>query len=82
MPSVRNFFYTEVIKILENNGFAQINQVGSHEVYYRSETDMTVSVPFHGKKERITPGTMSNIIRCSGMAREKWFTEQKKLKKH
>ena len=49
----------EVVRALENAGFAQVSQKGSH-VKLRSETGRTVIVPLHHELAR---GTLASILR-------------------
>ncbi len=40
-----------LIKILEAHGFIYKRAKGSHQLYYNSETNKTVTVPVHGGKD-------------------------------
>jgi predicted RNA binding protein YcfA (HicA-like mRNA interferase family) len=40
-----------LIKILENYGFEFRRAKGSHQVFYRSDDNRTVIVPYHGGKD-------------------------------
>ncbi|MBU4352931.1 MAG: type II toxin-antitoxin system HicA family toxin [Nanoarchaeota archaeon] len=62
----RLFSSQEIIRILENHGFVQVGQKGSH-IKLRKE-NKTVIVP-HPKKE-IPIGTFHSILRQSGMKKE------------
>jgi predicted RNA binding protein YcfA (HicA-like mRNA interferase family) len=62
----RLFSSQKIIKILENHGFVQVGQKGSH-IKLRKE-NKTVIVP-HPKKE-IPIGTFHSILRQSGMKKE------------
>ena len=45
----------EMIKLLQDNGFVEVSQNGSHKKMYKEETNTTVIVPVHSvelKKER------------------------------
>lgn len=80
MPSVGNFYFEEVIEILKRFGFVLSNTKGSHRVFYNYSTEKMVSVPDHGRKNKIRPGTMSDIIKWSGIPRKEWFEMQSRLK--
>ncbi|MCY3833057.1 MAG: type II toxin-antitoxin system HicA family toxin [Chloroflexi bacterium] len=74
MPKLRRLSGKEVCNILVLNGFDQIRQRGSHIVMQKKylkvsgeEGTTTVSVPNH-KELRL--GTLSGIIRRSGLPRE------------
>lgn len=62
----RLFSSQEIIRILENHGFVQVGQKGSH-IKLRKE-NKTVIVP-HPKKV-IPVGTFHSILRQSGMKKE------------
>ncbi|NOX85689.1 MAG: type II toxin-antitoxin system HicA family toxin [Chlorobi bacterium] len=55
-----------LINILEENGFKFKRSKGSHQVYYNPETNKTVTVPVHGKKD-IPKGTFYSILREAGI---------------
>lgn len=59
----------EVCRILEQNGFHQIRQKGSHIVMQKKvgETTITVPVPNHSE---IKIGTLQSIIRQSKLNRD------------
>lgn len=45
----------EMIKLLQDNGFVEVSQNGSHKKMYKEETNTTVIVPVHSaelKKEQ------------------------------
>jgi predicted RNA binding protein YcfA (HicA-like mRNA interferase family) len=64
----------EVCRILEQNGFAAVRQRGSHRIMQRrlEETTITVPVPLHSQ---LRFGTLSSIIRQSGLPRELFEVE-------
>jgi predicted RNA binding protein YcfA (HicA-like mRNA interferase family) len=56
------------VKILEAEGFSQVRQRGSHIVMQKRSGDTTTTVPVPDHSELKT-GTLSSIIRQSGLAR-------------
>ncbi len=58
----------EVCKILEQNGFVQVRQRGSHIIMQLQIEDSTVTVPVPDHDELKT-GTLRSIIRQSGLSR-------------
>jgi len=58
----------EVCKILEQNGFIQVRQRGSHIIMQLEAEDSTVTVPVPNYNELKT-GTLRSIIRQSGLSR-------------
>jgi len=58
----------EVCKILEENGFIQVRQRGSHIIMQLKTEDSTTSIPVPNYDELKT-GTLRSIIRQSGLPR-------------
>jgi predicted RNA binding protein YcfA (HicA-like mRNA interferase family) len=58
----------DVCKILEAQGFSEVRQRGSHVVMQRRSGDTTTTVPVPDHSE-LKIGTLSSIIRQSGLAR-------------
>jgi len=50
-----------LIKILEAHGFIYKRAKGSHQLYYNSETNKSVTVPVHGGKD-MKKGTFLGIL--------------------
>jgi predicted RNA binding protein YcfA (HicA-like mRNA interferase family) len=67
---LRRFKPSEVIRILEEHGFKQARQTGSHVQMrgMREDGAVTVPVPLHGGVLPI--GTLASIVRQSGLPRE------------
>ncbi|MFZ4674190.1 MAG: type II toxin-antitoxin system HicA family toxin [Nodosilinea sp.] len=68
MGKLRTLSGKEVCKVLEQYGFTQVRQKGSHVVMQKrtSETTITVPVPDH---KQLKTGTLLSIIRQSQLAR-------------
>ena len=68
MGKLRVLSGRDVCKILEAEGFSAVRQRGSHVVMQKrtGETTTTVPVPDHSE---LKTGTLSSIIRQSGLAR-------------
>ena len=68
MGKLRVLSGREVCQILEGQGFSVVRQRGSHIVMQQrfGSTTTTVPVPDHAE---LTLGTLSSIIRQSGVAR-------------
>jgi predicted RNA binding protein YcfA (HicA-like mRNA interferase family) len=58
----------ELCKILEQNGFLQVRQRGSHIIMQLQTEDSTITVPVPNYDE-LKIGTLRSIIRQSGLAR-------------
>ncbi|MFZ4797905.1 MAG: type II toxin-antitoxin system HicA family toxin [Bacteroidia bacterium] len=55
-----------LIKLLEANGFYFKRAKGSHQLYYNSQTNITIIVPFHGGKD-MKKGTFLAILKQAGI---------------
>jgi predicted RNA binding protein YcfA (HicA-like mRNA interferase family) len=65
----------EVLEILFRAGFEKVRTTGSH-IRLRKEK-LQVSIPFHTKRD-IPKGTLSSIIRQSGLTEDEFFSYRKK----
>ncbi|MCX6339772.1 MAG: type II toxin-antitoxin system HicA family toxin [Candidatus Aureabacteria bacterium] len=61
----------DICKMLERHGFAEVRRRGSHIVMQKKMGHSTVTVPIPDHKE-IRMGTLSSIIRQSGLARSEF----------
>lgn len=68
MPELRVLSGREVCRILEDHGFVQVRQRGSHILMQRQETTGTTTVPVPDHDE-VRRGTLRSIIRQSGLPR-------------
>lgn len=68
MGKLRTFSGKEVCKFLEQNGFVQVRQRGSHVVMQKRTEDTTITVPVPNHKQLKT-GTLLSIIRQSQLPR-------------
>jgi predicted RNA binding protein YcfA (HicA-like mRNA interferase family) len=66
---------SEICHILEHHGFLAVRQRGSHKIMQKriEGTTITVPVPLHDTVRR---GTLSSIIRQSGLARALFETSE------
>jgi len=55
----------EMIKILQKNGFETVSQNGSHVKLNKSETNVTVIVPYHNKT--LKKGLENAILKQAGL---------------
>ncbi|MCA9947619.1 MAG: type II toxin-antitoxin system HicA family toxin [Anaerolineales bacterium] len=68
MGKLRVLSGREICKILEQQGFVQVRQRGSHIIMQLKLSDTTITVPVPDHKE-IRMGTLRSIIRQSGLSR-------------
>ncbi|WP_448560606.1 type II toxin-antitoxin system HicA family toxin [Trichothermofontia sp.] len=66
MGKLRVLSAQEVCKILEQHGFIQIRQRGSHIIMQKRNEGSTITVPIPNYAE-IRLGTLQSIIRQSGL---------------
>ncbi len=71
MGKLRVLSATEVCEILEQNGFIQVRQRGSHIIMQKKLPDTSITVPVPNYPE-LKIGTLKSIIRQSGIPRF-WF---------
>ena len=74
MPKLRVLSGKEVCKIMARHGFERVREKGSHIIMQKTErnTTITVPVPDHGE---LKTGTLSGIVRQSGLPRSLFETE-------
>ncbi|MBW4542024.1 MAG: type II toxin-antitoxin system HicA family toxin [Myxacorys chilensis ATA2-1-KO14] len=69
MGKLRILSGQQVCRILEENGFVEVRQKGSHIIMQLEIEATTVTVPVPNHSELRT-GTLRSIIRQSGLSRE------------
>ena len=57
----------EMIKLLNDNGFVEVSQNGSHKKMFNSTTNKTIIVPMHSKE--LKKGTEQAILKEAGLKR-------------
>ncbi|MCW3982554.1 MAG: type II toxin-antitoxin system HicA family toxin [Candidatus Bathyarchaeota archaeon] len=71
MPKIPPINSSQLIKILEKEGFHVIRQKGSHVILINQEKTRIV-IPMHPGKD-IKPGLLRAILREAGINREKFL---------
>ena len=73
MPKLGVFSGEEICRILEQHGFVEVRQRGSHRIMQKrmEATTITVPVPLHDPVRR---GTLLSIVRQSQLPRELFET--------
>ena len=74
MPKLRVLSGKEVCKIMSKHGFIEVRRKGSHIIMQKKEGNTTITVPVPDHEELRT-GTLSGIIRQSGLLRSLFETE-------
>jgi predicted RNA binding protein YcfA (HicA-like mRNA interferase family) len=60
--------FSELVRLLEVNGFALIKEKGSVRYYGKPGWDRIVRVDYHGSKE-VPTGTCQSILKAAGIRR-------------
>lgn len=68
MPKLKNLNSKKVIATLKKNGFELDHVTGSHYIFYNSNNQKRVTVPYRAKD--LPKGTLMSIIRSSGLLKE------------
>ncbi|EIC21542.1 type II toxin-antitoxin system HicA family toxin [Thiorhodovibrio frisius] len=58
--------FSELVRLLESNGFRLIKQKGSVRYYAKDGCDNLIRVDYHGAKE-IPTGTCRSILKAAGI---------------
>jgi predicted RNA binding protein YcfA (HicA-like mRNA interferase family) len=58
--------FSELVRLLENNGFRLLKEKGSVRYYVKPGHDKLVRVDYHGSKE-VPTGTCYAIIKAAGI---------------
>ena len=68
MPPRKKFSGSEMCRLLEEQGFVEVRQRGSHRIMQLRVADSTRTIPVPMHKD-LKPGTLASIIRQSGLDR-------------
>jgi len=60
--------FSELVRLLEQNGFAVVKEKGSVRYYGRPGWDKLVRVDYHGSRE-VPTGTCNAILKAAGIKR-------------
>ena len=60
--------FSELLRLLEENGFKMIKEKGSVRYYAKNGWDRIIRVDYHGSKE-VPRGTCSVILKAAGIKR-------------
>jgi predicted RNA binding protein YcfA (HicA-like mRNA interferase family) len=62
--------FSELVRLLEDNGFKIVKEKGSIRYYVRPGWDRLIRVDFHGSKE-VPTGTCHAILKAAGLNDER-----------
>ena len=63
------FWFSELVKLLEQNGFVLAREKGSVRYYNKPGLDKLIRVDYHGSKE-VPTGTCNAILKAAGLKRQ------------
>lgn len=55
--------YREVIKLIENDGWVQVRQRGSHRAYKHNTKVGIVTIAYHRLSDEVHRGTLNSIMK-------------------
>ena len=58
--------FSELVRLLEQNGFRLLKEKGSIRYYYKTGHDKLIRIDFHGAKE-VPKGTCHAILKAAGI---------------
>jgi len=64
--------FSELIRILKQNGFELIKEKGSIRYYSKSGCDKLIRVDYHGSKE-VPTGTCHAVLKAAGLKERRRF---------
>ena len=63
--------FSELVRLLEQNGFELVKEKGSIRYYAKSGLDKLVRIDYHGSRE-VPSGTCDAILKAAGLKRKGW----------
>lgn len=61
--------FSELVRLLEANGFALLKHKGSIRYYAKSGWDRLIRIDYHGSKE-VPTGTCQAILKAAGLKKQ------------
>ena len=58
--------FSELVRLLERNGFTLLRQKGSIRYYSKPSVDRLIRVDYHGSRE-VPTGTLNAIFKAAGL---------------
>lgn len=69
LPYSKHMRFSELVRLLENNGFRLVKEKGSIRYYAKPGHDGLIRVDFHGSKE-VPTGTCHAILKAAGIGKK------------
>ena len=70
MPALRPVHYQSLIRVFEKDGFRFNRQEGDHKIYTREGVRRPLVIPMY---KAVPVFIIKNLLRTSGMSRERYF---------
>jgi predicted RNA binding protein YcfA (HicA-like mRNA interferase family) len=61
--------FSELVRLLKNNGFELVREKGSIRYYAKAGVDKLIRIDYHGSRE-IPTGTCDAILKAAGLKRK------------
>ena len=58
--------YREVVQLIENDGWQQVRQKGSHRAYKHDKKAGIVTIAYHRLSDEVPKGTLNSIFKQAG----------------
>jgi predicted RNA binding protein YcfA (HicA-like mRNA interferase family) len=59
--------YNEAVRLIENDGWYQVRQKGSHRAFKHKSKPGIVTLAYHRLSDEVPPGTLNSILKQSGL---------------
>ena len=59
--------YREVVKLIEDDGWFEVRQKGSHRAYKHNTKSGIVTIAYHRMSDEVPRGTLNSIFKQAGL---------------
>ncbi len=59
--------YREVVKVIEDDGWFEVRQRGSHRAYKHNTKSGIVTIAYHRMSDEVPRGTLNSIFKQAGL---------------
>ena len=70
MPAIRPVHFQDLIRVFERDGFSFDRQEGDHRIYVKAGVKRPLVIPLY---RPVPVFIIKNLLRTSGMSRERYF---------
>jgi predicted RNA binding protein YcfA (HicA-like mRNA interferase family) len=75
MPAIRPIHFRQLVRVFEQEGFRYSRQEGDHLIYTKEGSKRPLVIPMY---RAVPVFVIKNLLRTSGIARERYFSLLKK----